>query len=186
MPSSHILQQAARSLPEVQRSALDWFALGVAPRHEKRVSELLQHKGYETFLPLIPRRHQYARRAREFEIPLFPGYLFCRVDLATRLPILTTPGVLQFIGAGRVPLPIEEGEITALQRVVAAGISLEPCAFWKAGQKGLVVDGALKGLEGIVVSIKSRARLILSVSLLKRSVFLEIDSALVTPGLALR
>jgi len=58
------------------------------------VSQVLQHKGFETFLPLYTRRHQYNRRVREFEIPLFPGYLFCRSALNARLPILTTPGVV--------------------------------------------------------------------------------------------
>src|SRR5437867_1146875 len=69
-----------------------WFALSVTARHEKIVSQLLCNKGFETFLPLYTRRHQYARRVRTFELPLFPGYLFCRSDFATRMPILTTPG----------------------------------------------------------------------------------------------
>jgi len=55
-----------------------WFALSVTARHEKIVSQLLLNKGFETFLPLYTRRHQYARRVRRFELPLFPGYLFCR------------------------------------------------------------------------------------------------------------
>ena len=85
-----------------------WFALSVTVRHEKMVSQVLQHKGFETFLPLYTRRHQYNRRVREFEIPLFPGYLFCRSALNARLPILTTPGFLQMIGAGRFPIPVED------------------------------------------------------------------------------
>src|SRR5580700_2502477 len=89
--SSHIPTDALQS-PDEERK---WFALSVTVRHEKVVSQLLQNKGFETFLPLYTRRHQYVRRVREFELPLFPGYLFCRTDPAVRLPILTTPGVLQ-------------------------------------------------------------------------------------------
>ena len=161
---------------EVESKTQEWFAVGVAPRHEKSVSQILDHKGYETFLPLYSRRHQYAGRAREFQVPLFPGYLFCRVDPAVRLPVLTTPGVRYFLGAGRVPIPIEEAEITALRRAVLAGVAMAPHAFWQTGQKGRIAAGPLAGVEGIVVDARKPLRLLLSVTLLQRSVLLEIDS----------
>jgi transcription antitermination factor NusG len=157
-----------------------WFALGVTVRHEKVVSQLLQNKGFETFLPLYLRRHHYTRRIRQFELPLFPGYLFCRSDPSVRLPILTTPGVLRMIGAGRVPIPIEDHEITSLQKAVEAGVSMVPHPYWHSGQRGRITAGPLAGLEGIIVSAKDSMRLVLSVGLLQRSVLLEIDSDCVT------
>jgi transcription antitermination factor NusG len=156
-----------------------WFALGVTPRHEKVVSQLLHQKGYETFLPLYVRRHQYARRVREFELPLFPGYLFCRLDPQVRLPILTTPGVHGLIGAGRIPIPVDASEITALQRVGEAGLAMEPCSYWQRGQTGRITSGPLAGIDGIIVDVKNPVRLVLSVSLLHRSVLVEVDSGCV-------
>ena len=156
-----------------------WFALNVTARHEKVVSQLLQNKGCETFLPLYTRRHRYERRFREFELPLFPGYVFCRSDLATRLPILTTPGVIRMVGAGRIPIPVDDDEIRALKSVAEAGVSMYPLSRWQPGQLGRIIDGPLTGIEGIVVREKQSLRLVLSVSLLQRSVFLEIDSACV-------
>ena len=164
----------ARNSPDGRQHK--WFAVGVTPRHEKTVSTLLDHKGYETFLPLYKRLHQYARRTREFQLPLFPGYLFCRVDPTDRLPILTTPGVIRLLGDGRVPIPIEDGEIAALQMAVLAGIPLVPHAFWRAGQKGRIGSGPLTGVEGIIVDAEKPYRLVLSITLLQRSVLLEIDS----------
>src|SRR6266852_4004402 len=83
--------------PPAPDAARKWFALSVTVRHEKVVSTLLHHKGFETFLPLYVQRHQYDRRFRKFHLPLFPGYVFCRSDPATRLLILTTPGVLRMV-----------------------------------------------------------------------------------------
>jgi transcription antitermination factor NusG len=153
-----------------------WFALSVAARHEKVVSQLLRNKGFETFLPLHTRRHQYGRRVREFELPLFPGYLFCRSELETRLPILTTPGVLRMVGAGRVPIPVEDREITSLKTVAAAGVPMVPHPFWKSSKLGRITAGPLAGIEGVIVNRKNPVRLVLSVSLLQRSVLCEIDS----------
>ena len=162
--------------PQAAGADRKWFALSVTARHEKIVSQLLGNKGFETFLPLYTKRHQYARRVRQFELPLFPGYLFCRSDYATRLPILTTPGVLQIIGAGRVPIPVDDCEIVSLQKASRAGTQMFPYPYWQSGQTGRIIAGPLAGLEGIVVTEKNSVRLILSVSLLQRSVLLEIDS----------
>ncbi len=167
---------AIHLVPRAPDAEQKWFALSVTVRHEKIVSQVLQNKGFETFLPLYTRRHQYSRRVREFEIPLFPGYLFCRSALATRLPILTTPGVLQMIGAGRVPIPVEDREITSLQKAAEAGAPVTRHPFWESGQTGRITTGALTGVEGIVVNAKHPLRLILSVALLRRSVLLEIDA----------
>src|SRR5260370_35567054 len=110
--------------------------------------------GFESVLSLYLRRHEYARRIREFEPPLFPGYLFCRSDPAVRLPILTTPGVLQMVGAGRTPIPIEDREITSLQKAAAAGVSMVPHPFWQSGQRGGIMTGTLVRLAGRVWSAK--------------------------------
>ena len=153
-----------------------WFALGVTARHEKMISRMLHQKGYETFLPLYANRHQYAKRSREFQLPLFPGYVFCRFNASARLPILTTPGVLQVIGAGRVPIPIDRDEITALQTAVKSNARLLPWPFWQTGRRGRITFGPLAGIEGIVIDVKDPVRLVLSVSLLHRSIVLEIDA----------
>ena len=153
-----------------------WFALSVAARHEKSVSRGLDHKGFETFVPLYTRKHQYEGRVRKFELPLFPGYVFCRAEPHTHLPILTTPGVLRIVGAGRVPIPIANDEVLSIQRAMEAGIAMSPYPFWRSGQTGRITAGPLAGIEGIVVTVKQSLRLVLSVTLLQRSVLLEIDS----------
>ncbi len=145
------------------------------PRHEKAVAKILGNKGYETFLPIYSRRHKYSGRSRSFDLPLFPGYVFSRFDPSVRLPILTTPGVLQVMGTGRTPEPVPDSQIDAIRLAVQAGISLMPTAFWKTGDRARITSGPLTGVEGIVENIKP-LRLVLSVALLQRSVLLEVDA----------
>jgi len=113
--------------------------------------------------------------------PLFPGYVFCRFDVRDRLPILVTPGVIAIVGSGKVPLPVDEGEISAIQAVVSSGFRPEPWPFLEVGQRVRIETEPLRGLEGILLSIKGGSRIVLSVSLLRRSVALEIDSSCVAP-----
>jgi len=157
-------------------AAYHWFALAVAPRHEKRAGIILRNKGYETLLPLYARRHRYGRCARSFDLPLFPGYLFCQFDPSARLPILTTPGVLRVVGAGKQPIPVAEQQIQSIRLAMHAQVPMTPCPYSIQGREGRITSGPLTGLEGIVVDVKLPVRLVLSVHLLQRSVLVEIDT----------
>jgi transcription antitermination factor NusG len=153
----------------------EWYALSVKPRHDKTVAHVLDTKGYRTFLPTYKKRSKYGSHTKETELPLFPGYVFCRLDPVVRLPILMTPGVVQILGVGRMPVPVDESEIASLRSAVMAGVPLQPYPQFQTGQKVRVVEGALAGVEGTVMNLKQGPRLVLSVTLLQRSVLLEID-----------
>jgi transcription antitermination factor NusG len=152
-----------------------WFALGVKPRFDKAVARMLESKGFETLLPLYKKRHRYAARCKVSELPLFPGYVFCRFNVLTRLPILTTPGVTQILGTGNTPIPLSENEIVSLQTAIKSDLPLQPFPFLQVGQRVRIEDGVLAGVVGIVIRSKQSLRLVLSITLLQRSVLLEID-----------
>jgi transcription antitermination factor NusG len=157
-----------------------WFALQVRSRYEQGVADHLDGKGYELFLPLYRCRKRWSDRVKEVEAPLFPGYLFCRLNPQDRLPILKTPGVIQVVGSNRTPTAVDEHEIQAIQAMVASGIPNQPWPFLATGDRVRIESGPLSGLEGILVEFKGNHRLVLSVTLLQRSVAVEIDSAFVT------
>jgi len=157
-----------------------WFALQVRTRNEASVAEQLSRLGYQQFLPLYKLRKRWSDRIKEVDAPLFPGYLFCRFNPQDRLPILKTPGVMQIVGFKNGPAAVEESEIRSLQTLVAAGVPHQPWPFLAAGDRVRIESGPLLGLEGILTEVRRSHRLVLSVTLLQRSVAVEIDSALVT------
>lgn len=170
----------SRADTTTSEAKLPWFALSVRTRHEAYVAEFLQGKGYEWFLPLYKCRKRWSDRIKEVEAPLFPGYLFCRFDAQDRLPILKTPGVMQIIGCNRCPIPVDEAEINAVQRLVASGVEHGPWPFLHAGDAVEIQSGPLRGIQGVLIGFKGNYRLIVSVSLLQRSVAVEIDAGFVT------
>ena len=156
-----------------------WFALQVRTRWESSTAMLLSGKGYQTCLPTHKIRKRWKGRVREVDSALFPGYVFCHFDAHQRLPILVTPGVISVVGQGRIPLPVDEREMAAIQAVVASGFHLEPWPYLELGQRVRIEQDSLQGLEGILVSFKGNHRIVVSVSLLRRSVALEIDRSCV-------
>ena len=152
-----------------------WFAILARTGREKSTTLLLENLGYHCFLPVSKSRRQWSDRIKELAVPLFPGYLFCRMNPHNRLPVLQTPGVIQIVGVGKSPIPVEEEEIAAIQRAEKSGLSVMPWPYLKVGYVARIEDGPLCGLSGIVVKIKSGLKLVLSVTLLQRSVAVEVD-----------
>ena len=158
-----------------------WYALQVRTRWEASTSAILAGKGYETLLPTYKFKKSWSGRLRELTAPLFPGYVFCQFDVHNRLPVLITPGVLAVVGRGKTPVPVDDAEISSIQTLVSSGSYAEPWPFLEVGQRVRIESDALQGLEGILIHFKGNHRIVLSVSLLRRSVALEIDRSCVRP-----
>jgi transcription antitermination factor NusG len=142
---------------------------------------LLSGKGYQTLLPTYRTKKRGSGKLRDGIAPLFPGYVFCQFDAQNRLPVLITPGVIAVVGRGRVPFPVDDAEISGIQTLVASGLPAEPWPYLELGQRIRIESDALRGLEGILISIKGNHRIVVSISLLRRSVALEIDRSSIVP-----
>src|ERR1051326_8891198 len=147
---------------------ISWYALHIRPRFEKVVARHLEAEGREGYLPLYKSVRRWSDRIKTIELPLFPGYMFCRFDIENRLPILVGPGVLGIVVIGTTPTPIPESDISSLRHVTASGIECKPWPFVDAGQRISVKYGPLAGLEGMVIQVKSNLRLIVSLPPLRR------------------
>jgi len=158
-----------------------WFALQVRSRWESSTALLLSGKGYQTLLPTYKARKRWSRGLKELDAPLFSGYVFCQFGAQKRLPVLVTPGVIAVVGCGRIPLPVDDGEIAAIQRITSSGLRAEPWPYLELGQRIRIESDALEGMEGILINFKGNHRIVVSVSLLRRSVALEIDRSCVRP-----
>lgn len=152
-----------------------WYALHVRSRHEKIVHAQLVARQQEVFLPLYSTTNKWTDRWKTVSLPLFPGYVFCRFDVAARFSILATSGVVDVVKVGPEPAPIQNSEIEALQLIVNSHSAAEPYPQLVTGQSVILTDGPLTGLIGTLASIRNSVRLVVSVELLCRSVLVEID-----------
>jgi transcription antitermination factor NusG len=162
-------------------SGLPWYVLRVKHRHEKGVAQSLDAKGYEGFLPLYQGRKRVSASRTDVHLPLLPGYVFCRLNLANRLPVLIIPGVFHIVQAGKFFPAVEESEIQALQSIVSSGLYMLPWPFLKAGQMVFLEEGPLRGLTGILTAVNEKPKVVVSVTMLQRSVAVEIDRRWVRP-----
>jgi transcription antitermination factor NusG len=155
----------------------EWYAIWTRSRHEQAVREQIERKGFEAFLPTIPRWSRWKDRKKKIDWPLFPGYCFARFDSRDRLPILKCTGVVNIVSFEGEIASIPDFEIDGIRRLVESDLQFDPCPLIREGMMVEVVHGPLKGVVGRLLRKGAHARLVLAVDLIGQAVSVEVDAA---------
>ena len=155
----------------------NWYAVQTLPRHEKAVVENLQNDNIDCLVPLTTRIHKWSDRNQSVSLPIFPGYAFVRLNdyRQERIRVLRRPGIVRFVGNSQGAIPLEEHEIEHIRQLMEHRVHCEPHPFLHAGQKVRIRNGALRGVEGVLLREAGKDSLILSVSLIQRSLSIRIE-----------
>jgi transcription antitermination factor NusG len=158
-----------------------WFALYTTPRHEKHVSEILSDRQIETFLPLYRTTKQWKKsRPVVLELPLFPTYVFVRIERQARGSVLATPGVLSIVGSSKEAWPLPDFEIAALRSGLLER-KIEPHPYLVIGERVRIIAGVMAGVEGVLARKKNEFRVVLSLDTIMQRVAVEVGTDEVEP-----
>jgi transcription antitermination factor NusG len=167
--------------PSVEQTPRKWFAVVTTPQHEKAASRHLDFAGIETFLPTYESSRTWKNRQKvRVQLPLFPTYLFVRIDQADRSRVLRTPGVRQLVGNSREPLCLPDREIEFLRSSLLEQ-KAEPHVGLIVGQRVRIKRGPMRGVEGWLVRKSSEWRFVLTVQLIHHHVAVEVDASTLEP-----
>lgn len=158
-----------------------WFAFTVKPQHEFTVGASLEAKGIPAFVPPYATRRRWSDRTQTVRLPLFPGYVVCRVPFSSRVLILRTPGVRSIVGFGSAPAAIEDDEVESIRRMVSSGLPLRVWPRLEIGQRVRIILGPLCGLEGTLARYDGKLSVVAGIQLLQRSLSVEIEADSVEP-----
>ncbi|MCY3018579.1 MAG: hypothetical protein NTW87_06055 [Planctomycetota bacterium] len=156
-----------------------WVVAHTKPRCEKRLVEFLNLHNVGSFLPLVTRRHVYGRRVRDYEVPLFSGYVFYdslplspeRVFASRRVAQILTP-----------PDPAQLWrELNNLALALQHDQTMRETIFGEPGRPVWVARGVLKGLYGKLVRYGAHSQLVVQITFLGKAAELAIDEAFVEP-----
>ena len=160
-----------------------WYAVWLRSHYERLVAQHLSAKGFRIFLPELPTWSKRFGPSQTVRLPMFPGYLFVRevMSQGRYVDLLKVRGIVRVLGAGWSRLArIPDEEIETIRRIVRAEVPVYPHAHLRQGDRVRVLEGPLAGLEGLFVQDKPlKGRLVVSVSLLGRSVAVEVDGTAV-------
>jgi transcription termination/antitermination protein NusG len=155
----------------------EWFALQVTPRHEFTTAKILRLKGFQEFVPTYTSRRKWSDREKNVVLPLFTGYVFAKLCLEAKLPIVTTPGVIRIVGSRKGPIPIPQEQLEMARKASACARHVQPYPYIPdipGGTRVRINDGPLAGVEGTFHGY-DRSELIVSVDIIQRSMRIGIE-----------
>jgi transcriptional antiterminator RfaH len=175
------LEQAKYLLPPST-----WIVVNSQPHREHIALENLARQAFQTYCPMMRARVRHARRTLDVLRPLFPGYLFVRVnpDLQRWRPILATYGVRKLVCCGDRPGFLDEGFVEGLKAREIGGAIVRPASSYEAGQQVKMVGGAFDGVIATILECDEKDRLVVLMNLLNRSTKVRVDARCVTPARA--
>jgi len=148
-----------------------WYVIHCEANHDRQVQHVVNLNGLEVYAPRIP-----ATRKRNGDKPLFPGYVFVRLDLSAgdwgRTRYL--PGVRALVQFGAEPAPVDEGIVDAIRRRIDA---YEPNVVrLNPGDRVRVLNGSFADLEGLFCeALTSDQRVAVLIDMMRRQVRVELD-----------
>ena len=152
-----------------------WFAVQVIPKMETRVARVLTSKNIDNLLPTYNAKRIWSDRVKILKVPLFPGYVFCRLYNHAENLAVTTYGVIRTVSFGGKPYPLSEAELAALQTLSSGNAEAIPCPFQHVGHRVRIENGPLAGVVGVIIGNNKRHQLVISIEMLMRSVVVNID-----------
>ena len=162
---------------KIQQVQDRWHVLYTRPRHEKKLKDFLAERGVQVYLPLYRTIRQWSDRKKKVEEPLFKSYLFVKADELNHFTILNAPGAVKFVHFGEEIATISNKEVEVIEQILKfpERVEVEDYTFF-TGDKIKIASGPFKGIEGTLISIKGRNRLIIQIEQLGKNLAIDVPS----------
>ncbi len=152
---------------------MHWYLIYTKPKQEKIALQNLEQQGYECYLPIMPTEKLHHRKVTVSNEPLFPRYLFIRLDKGATgkswAPIRSTRGVSRLVSFGNEPTRVEDWLIEALKSHEGNERN-QPEQLFTPGEKVTITEGAFAGIEGIYQMADGESRVLVLIELLGKPV----------------
>jgi transcriptional antiterminator RfaH len=161
----------------------DWIVATTHTHSEAIAVANLERQGFTTYCPVIRKRRSHARKVDHVLRPLFPGYVFIRLDDKGRhwRPILSTAGVRTLVRFGDEPATLDDGFIAGLRAREEDGAVVRPAAPYQVGQDVQIEGGPFGGLVARILSLDDKDRIVVLLEVMNRGVKAKLDSRQVWP-----
>ncbi len=161
-----------------------WYVVHTQPHAEGRAISNLERQGYRVFCPRTRKTVRHARRITSTLAPLFPNYLFVRLDAKRDLwrSVNGTPGVIRMITQGETPQPVPYGVVEALQSRLSADGTMSWTSSLKIGQAVRISDGPFVDFVGTLEHLDAAGRVRVLLDMLGRSVSVALRCEALAPA----
>ena len=160
-----------------------WHVVRTKTKCEKFVRDRLLEMGLEAFVPLRKRTSRYNRKVKVYELPLITCYTFVRLDRKRRNEVLALPYVQGMLKNDGLDCIVNEQEIQWLQKISGTQLDVrtEPMSM-RAGDKVILAYGQLAGMEGVILSQRSKHEVTVALDSLGLQMVIQVDTTMLEPA----
>lgn len=169
----HEVELSPRSIFEMPDAGQPWWVAHTRSRQEKSLARYLVPLEVPFYLPQYEKKQLRGERSRSSYIPLFPGYLFFRGSVAQRQAAIQSRLIVQVLEVRDQTLL--QKELAALHGLQQSGATLVPFEELHAGDSVRITDGPFQGYSGVVIRGRAGLRLLVSITMLRKTVAVEFD-----------
>jgi|SRR5690606_10767006 len=163
-----------------------WHVIWTRSNCESLVTEQLQQKGYDVFLPMVTEWMRNEKGRYAVRVPMFRSYVFVHQAIGRHeyLDICKTRGVVTILGQRWDRLAsVEEEQVNSIRLAVQSSLPCRPHPYLKAGDPVRIVRGPLVNAEGVFMqSDEERGVFVISIDLLQRSIAVQVDCMDIAPA----
>lgn len=156
-----------------------WLVVRTKIKCEKFVRDRLQAMNIEAFVPLRRRTAKYNRKVKTYDHPLISCYTFVRMDKERRNQVLALPYVQGMLRLNNQDCRVSESEMQWLQKISGTEMDMKTeILSMQEGEKVMLAYGQLAGMEGLIVSRRSKHEVVVALESIGLQMVLQVDPAM--------
>lgn len=151
---------------------MNWYVVATKPARERIAEHHLRNQAFHVFLPVCKKTVRHARKVSTRDAPLFPGYLFIRLDPRNVRwrSVNGTIGVKSIISQNERPVPLPTGFVEALMSEVAEDGTFDYRPRLRVGDKVELLSGPFARQVGELSKLDDRGRVAVLLNILSMAV----------------
>ncbi|HUR30742.1 MAG TPA: UpxY family transcription antiterminator [Saprospiraceae bacterium] len=159
--------------------ANEWHVVRTKIKCEKFVRDRLKAMGLEAFVPLKKRTAKYQRKVKVYELPLITCYTFVRLDKTRRNDVLALPYVQGMLRTAGEDCLVSDREIKWLQKISGTDLDVRAETLSiNVGDRVVLATGHLAGLEGVIMSQRSKHEVIVALESIGMQMVIQVDTSM--------
>ncbi len=159
-----------------ERDIKKWHVLYVKSRHEKTVNEELKEDGYMTYLPLLKTLRRWSQRKKWVEEPVFKSYLFVKVRRNELYDLMKYKDVLTYVRFAGEPATVREETLLFIKKLLINKTTFDvEEGDLKVGKKIKLKSGPFKGMEGNIIELRGKSKLVVEIKSLSVKLVIPMD-----------
>jgi transcription antitermination factor NusG len=157
-------------------SELSWFVAHTKPRREKKVVDYCLRQAIAATLPCYDSAHKYRGKTVVFRKPLFPGYVFLRLEPSQKEPVRQNDHVANLLEVHDQATFEHQLHDILLALELRIGVRLAPAIG--DGMRVRIKAGPLQGIEGWVEQRYGMSTVMLRLDFINQAAAVKLDADL--------